>query len=231
MKYILLLISALCFAQVPITNPKFSDICLEIYGNANTNGKTLSGAFASATGTFNAAYNTGLNSLLKFRGYKHTIRLTIGQAYQGGIIVHLEPDGVNGLIMSNTDIGTAATWNNGVNVSTGATDSAYRKGEINTDKIITVQGEFRDSYAAGKCHVYVSGIYTDWFLPSYLELFQIYVNRGSLTSTNLLNAIYWTSSESNTNQAKAVNPITGSTLANTSKNDLHNVRAVRYITF
>ena len=30
---------------VPITNPKFSDICLEIYGSSSTNGRTLLTAF------------------------------------------------------------------------------------------------------------------------------------------------------------------------------------------
>ena len=56
---------------VPITNPKFSDICLEIYGSSSTNGRTLLTAFANATGTFDSAYNTSINNLLKFRNYVH----------------------------------------------------------------------------------------------------------------------------------------------------------------
>ena len=70
MKYLLILISALCFAQVLITNPKFSDVCLAVYGTSNTNGLTLNQAFIAAnSSSFDATYSTGKQSLLAFRNY------------------------------------------------------------------------------------------------------------------------------------------------------------------
>lgn len=58
---------------VPTANTlRFSDVCLEIYGSSSTSGRTLMTAFANANPAgFNPSYNTGLNSLLRFRGYTH----------------------------------------------------------------------------------------------------------------------------------------------------------------
>lgn len=51
---------------------KMSDVCQEIYGSASTVGKSQSGLFTAATGTFDPTYesiNGYRNSLQNFRGY------------------------------------------------------------------------------------------------------------------------------------------------------------------
>lgn len=48
---------------------KLSDVCLEIYGSTNTSGKSLSGLFTDAIGTFNATYEGNHDRLTNFRGY------------------------------------------------------------------------------------------------------------------------------------------------------------------
>jgi hypothetical protein len=55
---------------IPTTLPiKLSDVCLEIYGSTNTSGKSLSGLFAAADGSFNATYEGSKDRLTNFRGY------------------------------------------------------------------------------------------------------------------------------------------------------------------
>jgi len=57
---------------IKTTTPfEFSAVCQELYGSSNTVNKTLIGAHAAASGTFNSTYNTFGTSktLLDFRGY------------------------------------------------------------------------------------------------------------------------------------------------------------------
>ena len=51
---------------------KFSDVCLELYGNSSTVGKSLSQAFIDATGDFDVTYEGSKDRLTNFRGYDHT---------------------------------------------------------------------------------------------------------------------------------------------------------------
>ena len=120
--------------------------------------------------------------------------LVIGQSYQGGKIAYIDGTGLHGLIAATSEESTpAAPWiNNGVNTITGATASAIGTGLANTNAIILSQGN-TGTYAARICRDYRGGGYTDWFLPSYDELAQLYINRDAIGG--FANAVYWSSTE------------------------------------
>lgn len=100
----------------------------------------------------------------------------IGELYGGGIIFWLDKTGEHGLILSLTDLGYTNKWSNATNIllGTGETD-----GKHNTELIINQNGHIES--AAKTCYDYVnldygSGIYEDWYLPSYFELFLLHKN-------------------------------------------------------
>lgn len=85
--------------SVPDTeNYYFSDICNEIYGSTNTNGKYLMQCFADANGSFDSRYNPNSlgnkNNFLNFRNYNHTTKfitytVTDTNPIQQGFLVNL----------------------------------------------------------------------------------------------------------------------------------------------
>jgi len=66
-------------------------------------------------------------------------------------------------------------------------------GWANTDKIIIQNGE-GTTYAAGLARAYRGGGYSDWFLPSIDELYQLYLNRDVIGGF-ADHTWYWSSSE------------------------------------
>ena len=116
----------------------------------------------------------------------------IGQSYGGGIIAYLDGTGEHGFIVSSSKIGFGTPWWNGSIIKTGATGIAIGTGKANTDTIIARQGN-TGSYAAKNCRDYTSGGYSDWYLPSKDELYQLFINRVALGMPSL--GLYWSSTE------------------------------------
>ena len=133
--------------------------------------------------------------------------LSIGDYYQGGVVAYLfapsdtgyVADQSHGLIASKSDLSTASSgfkWSDNVTLEVG-TEVGIGTGLANTNKIITVLGASSSSCAAGIARSYRGGDYTDWFLPSWLELRKLGDNRtqiGNFVTT--YSAAYWSSSES-----------------------------------
>jgi hypothetical protein len=124
--------------------------------------------------------------------------LVVGQSYQGGIIAYILNSGDNGydasikhgLIAATQDQGTSITW--GSSISTGATSLAIGMGSSNTSAIISAMGN-TGNYAAKSCRDYRGGNYSDWYLPTWNELYQLYVNRGAIGGFST--GDYWSSSQ------------------------------------
>ena len=150
---------------------------------------------------------------------------TIGQSYGGGKIFYIDGSGLHGLIAAVKDQSKLIQWYNGTYTTTGATATAIGTGKDNTKKIIVSQGK-PGKYAATKCANYSNVGFSDWYLPSKDELYQLYIQRAAVGGFSGGN--YWSSSESATSALSAQNLdfFDGSWHAN-FKNTLHSVRAVR----
>jgi len=113
------------------------------------------------------------------------IDLGIGESYGGGIVFYILQPGdhvydanmQHGLIAAPNDQTTAAgvPWLNGSTMATIGTSTAIGYGKANTDSIISHQGA--GSYAASLCKAYNGGGYSDWYLPSKAELYQLNINQ------------------------------------------------------
>jgi hypothetical protein len=114
--------------------------------------------------------------------------LAVGMLHGGGRIFYVFQPGdpgyvaneTHGLIAAPVDQSSGIRWNNGSNITTGATGTAIGTGLSNTNTIITIQGA--GSYAAKICADYTVTVgqvtYDDWYLPSKDELNRMYANIG-----------------------------------------------------
>lgn len=175
-----------------------------------TNDGSGVGSFTSnltglATGTtyYVRAYASNINgtSYGNQVSFVTNVNFTIGQTYGGGKIFYVDGTGQHGLIVSPEDLSTGIMWDQLFSVSTGATGVAVGDGKVNTLIITATLGNNR-SYAASLCqNFYNGGGFTDWFLPSFYELNQMFLKRNAIGVTQ---GIYWSSSEIDQDNAWAV---------------------------
>ncbi len=134
----------------------------------------------------------------------------IGIPYQGGVIAYIfvagdlgyVPGECHGLIAATSDAPGHFNWRCQASCAqTGAIYDEIGKGQINTTLIVGTYGSgMCTDYAAYWCDNYVSGGYSDWFLPSKDELYKLYINRDAIggfeTGAGNPNdpASYWSSS-------------------------------------
>lgn len=147
-----------------------------------------------------ATADTALVSLSSGNGFNHYL----GESFGGGIIFHLYKDAngaEHGLICAPTDAASLQPWSSVTNVAAGSTSEW--NGQSNTT-IAVAQPNVTTS-AALDCNNYVSGGYTDWYLPSSLELRMLWTNLYHVqkafdsdndpNTTILQPAGYWSSTE------------------------------------
>jgi len=170
-------------------------------------------------------------------GFTHSI----GELYQGGIIVALWYEGVveTGLVASLTDLANTVGWSNvtsGTAIPATSYGIAY-DGKSNTASVVAQAGYLSGtSSAVQMCDNYSSGAYTDWYLPSVWEMQKCYSNinliNPILGATNQFSPYnYWTSTESTFNSAAQFSCATSivSITAKSTANASLKVRAFRKI--
>ena len=131
--------------------------------------------------------------------------LTIGQAYQGGIIFWLDATGQHGLIAATADQSTGIQWYNGTYRYTGTTSDGLYSGTMNTAMIIATQmaDNQTGNFAAKVCADYSvtdGGVtYGDWYLSSKYELNLLYLQKTAVGG--FASAYYWGSTEVSSSNA------------------------------
>lgn len=122
-----------------------------------------------------------------------------GKNYAGGLIFYLDTINCNGLVAAPTDQSSGIQWYNGSYILTGANGYVIGTGQANTTAIVLAQGV--GNYAAQLCDDLNLNGYSDWFLPSKLELDEM-LNNISIH----VGVMYWSSSEADANFADLVGP-------------------------
>jgi hypothetical protein len=143
----------------------------------------------------------------------------VGDFYQGGVVFYLLVAGdtgyveneIHGLIAAVKDQGSeqVVNWDDGDDgqaeiYTDTARGEAIGTGAANTTEIIDVLGGIAAaaSYAPGLARAHKGGGYTDWFLPSKEELFQMFSQKDAINATAaanfgsyFLNDEYWSSTQ------------------------------------
>jgi hypothetical protein len=163
-----------------------------------------------------------------------SLPLVVGSAYQGGKIAYIlqrgdlgyDPNILHGLIAATSDQGQGAIrWHNGSNTTIGTTDYIIGSGLSNTEDIINIQGATSTDYAAGLARAHNGGGYTDWYLPSLVELSILYENRVAVGG--FTNDQYWSSSEFDDSMAFPIDFRNGGFPSIKEKRITFYVRAIR----
>ena len=171
--------------------------------------------FASGNGTVSKGFyywDSNSSTYIPLNKTRHYI----GELYEGGIVYYVDDDGQHGLIASLDDLGGGpVSWGlYGVDVNNC---ESYLDGATNTASIINAGASA--GVAGGLCNAYAAGGFTDWYLPSLIELRQMapvlftinsILENDSSFSTNPIDVggtsstsgFYWSSTEANSSFAR-----------------------------
>jgi hypothetical protein len=161
-----------------------------------------------------------------------TATFGIGQSYQGGKIAYIDSTGLHGLIASNVDESPAqwGCWSTWITTSGSGPYYGVGIGSGAQNTIDIMNGCATASIAARICGNLVLNGYSDWYLPSKNELYQLYNNRAAIggfnTSASGTSAWYWSSTEYNANNAYILDFYNGSQPYD-GKNNSRKFRPVR----
>ena len=126
--------------------------------------------------------------------------LAIGDMHQGGIIFWVDNTGQHGLVCDLQDLGEAEWGCSGTSIS-GANGKSIGTGQQNTSAILSLCPQ--SGIAAEMCYNSTAQGYSDWFLPSLDELYQMQLSIEAINATFVSNgrddlrSRYWSSSQHN----------------------------------
>jgi len=147
----------------------------------------------------------------------------VGDFAEGGIVYYLDETGQHGLVAALENLDDHERWGCIYTTISGA-DGLYLTGYQNTLDIIA--GCSETPIAASEALAYESEGYSDWYLPSILELemMENIIGNAIPSGPNL----YWSSSEYNNSTAWAVNFFDGNAYPNNYyKSSTYRVRVIR----
>jgi len=185
------------FSDIDWSNVSSLHVIFECDPNGGTNYSIIdTGQVLSVPYVFHAT--TAIKAPNANGGFIHYI----GELYGGGIIIDLwKENGVeHGLIASLSDLSTGARWSSNFNMELGLFKFILSSGEAYTDSIVSA-GDI--SGAAYLCHNYSGGGFTDWYLPSLIELEQLrkavpIIERVLGANGSLSGLRYWSCVENDT---------------------------------
>ena len=158
----------------------------------------------------------------------------LGDMVEGGIVFYVDATGEHGLVAAQEDLEGTYEWGCYGEFVDGA-DSKWIGSGLQNTMDITIQGCTTQNgsitAAQAALDAELNG-YSDWYLPSRDELYQMYLNigQGGLNANNNIgdfqNSWYWSSSESNNVYAWVVNFNNGVT-NNLGKGTTYRVRVIR----
>jgi len=122
----------------------------------------------------------------------------IGERFGGGIVFFVDKTGKHGLIAAASDQSSGAKWGF-FESQLEANNKSVGGGKLNTEKIALAS---KDTQIAGiLCSELILNGYDDWYLPSMDELNLMYMNLKESKIGNLTDSLYWSSSETDFNNA------------------------------
>ena len=159
------------------------------------------------------------------------LSIAVGDLAEGGIVFYVDETGEHGLVAAMEDIEGTYEWGCYETHLAGADGQAIGTGYQNTLDIVS--GCSETPIAASEALAYESEGYSDWYLPSKDELYEMYSTIGNEGLEGNIGGFdtsdwpyYWSSSESSSDGAWNVNFSYGGT-GNYSKNDTGRVRVIR----
>ncbi len=164
-----------------------------------------------------------------------TATLALGDSSCGGYVAYILQSGdtgyvageQRGLIASSADMSSGIIWATASYQTTSVTETltAFGTGSVNTDLIIAQNGA-GTTYAAGLARSCTDGGYSDWFLPSWEEVYQLYLNKAFIGS--FAGELYWSSSEVSATSVATLNSGNGNQHNQAKSENTWDVRPVRY---
>ena len=186
--------------------------------------------------TANESFNDSLNVLSQqldsVLNAPNTPVYQIGDMVQGGMVFYVDETGEHGLVAAQDDLEGTFEWGCYQEDVDGADSKWIGSGLQNTMDITnqgcqTENGGITAAQAALDAHL---GGYSDWYLPSIGELYQMYIAIGqgseNVNIGGFVNDWYWSSSEDNNSNAWDVNFNYGYTLYY-YKDNTYRVRVIR----